>query len=92
MPRRAEASCGGRGLHGFGDVADDAQHQCLVLALGHHADQRLGAGLADEEPPPAGELGLALADQTTFLGWTRIMFENGQTGWVRKEDIVPLWK
>jgi hypothetical protein len=33
----------------------------------------------------------ALADKT-FLGWRRLNFENGQTGWVRKDDIVPLWK
>jgi hypothetical protein len=34
---------------------------------------------------------IALADRT-FLGWRRIAFENGQTGWVRKDDLVPLWK
>ena len=34
---------------------------------------------------------IALADKT-FLGWRRIAFENGQTGWVRKDDLVPLWK
>ena len=28
----------------------------------------------------------------TFLGWTQLTFENGQTGWVRKGDIVPLWR
>ena len=27
-----------------------------------------------------------------FLGWRRLAFENGQTGWVRKEDLVPLWR
>lgn len=26
-----------------------------------------------------------------FLGWRRLVFENGQTGWVRAEDLVPLW-
>ena len=34
---------------------------------------------------------LAVADKT-FLGWRRLAFENGQTGWVRKDDIVPLWR
>jgi tetratricopeptide (TPR) repeat protein len=38
---------------------------------------------------PAGSL--ALVDKT-FLGWRRLAFENGQTGWVRKEDLVPIWK
>ena len=35
---------------------------------------------------------LALADANTFLGWTHLTFENGQTGWVRSEEIIPLWK
>ena len=34
---------------------------------------------------------LAIADKT-FLGWTHLAFENGQTGWVRKEELVPVWK
>ena len=34
---------------------------------------------------------MAIADHT-FLGWMRLAFENGQTGWVRKEDVVSLWK
>lgn len=37
----------------------------------------------------AGAMGLATK---TFLGWTQLEFENGQTGWVRKEEIVPLWQ
>jgi hypothetical protein len=40
-------------------------------------------------PLAAGSLALA---RHTFLGWTQLAFENGQTGWVRKDDIVPLWK
>jgi hypothetical protein len=27
-----------------------------------------------------------------FLGWIQLSFDNGQTGWVRKEDVVALWK
>lgn len=34
---------------------------------------------------------LAIADKD-FLGWQRLSFENGQTGWVRKDDLVPLWR
>jgi hypothetical protein len=40
-------------------------------------------------PLAAGALGLV---DRTFLGWRRLAFENGQTGWVRKEEIVPLWR
>lgn len=38
---------------------------------------------------PAGSVGLT---SKTFLGWTQLTFENGQTGWVRKDDLVPLWR
>lgn len=44
-----------------------------------------------QKTSPLAAGSLALADRT-FLGWTRLAFENGQTGWVRKDDIVPLWK
>lgn len=26
-----------------------------------------------------------------FLGWRQLSFPNGQTGWVRKESLIPLW-
>lgn len=28
----------------------------------------------------------------SFLGWQQLAFENGQTGWVRKDDLVSLWR
>ncbi|MDR0354010.1 MAG: hypothetical protein LBI02_11940 [Opitutaceae bacterium] len=40
-------------------------------------------------PLPAGSL--ARVDKT-FLGWTHLTFENGQTGWTRREVLVSLWK
>ncbi len=40
---------------------------------------------------PAGSV--ALIDKSFLDGrWIRLVFENGQTGWVRKEEVVPLWK
>jgi len=38
---------------------------------------------------PAGSV--AVQDKT-FLGWVRLDFENGQTGWVRKEDVIGFWQ
>jgi hypothetical protein len=36
---------------------------------------------------------LARADKTFLDGrWIRLAFENGQTGWVRQDDIVAIWK
>ena len=40
-------------------------------------------------PLPAGSM--ARVDRE-FLGWVRLDFENGQTGWVRREEIVRLWR
>jgi hypothetical protein len=34
---------------------------------------------------------VAIVDRT-FLGWTHLQFPNGQTGWVRKDDLIPLWR
>jgi hypothetical protein len=28
----------------------------------------------------------------TFLGWSRLAFANGQTGWVRTEELRPFWR
>ena len=34
---------------------------------------------------------IAIVDKT-FLTWQRLSFPNGQTGWVRQEDVVKLWE
>ncbi|HWA11331.1 MAG TPA: BatD family protein [Opitutaceae bacterium] len=44
-----------------------------------------------QKTTPLAAGSVALVDKT-FLGWSRLSFENGQTGWVRNEDVVPLWK
>ncbi len=36
--------------------------------------------------------GSAAIEDQTFLGWVRLTFDNGQTGWVRKEDVIALWR
>lgn len=36
--------------------------------------------------------GLVATTDKNFLGWQRLVFPNGQTGWVRRADIVPLWR
>lgn len=38
---------------------------------------------------PAGSLGVM---DHTFLGWVRLRFDDGRTGWVRRQELVPLWK
>lgn len=38
---------------------------------------------------PAGSVGV---QDKTFLGWLRLRFDNGQTGWVRQDDVIPVWR
>jgi len=44
-----------------------------------------------QKTTPLAAGGLALIERS-FLGWHRLAFEGGQTGWVRKEDVVAVWK
>lgn len=44
-----------------------------------------------QKTSPLAAGSLAIVDKT-FLGWSRLAFPNGQTGWVRQEDLVSLWK
>jgi hypothetical protein len=44
-----------------------------------------------QKATPLAAGSIALADKS-FLGWQRLRFENGQTGWVRKDDLVPVWR
>ena len=44
-----------------------------------------------QKTTPLAAGSVAVVDRT-FLGWIRLSFENGQTGWVRKEEVVSLWK
>ncbi|MBW8782172.1 MAG: BatD family protein [Verrucomicrobia bacterium] len=36
--------------------------------------------------------GLIAITDKSFLGWQRLVFPTGQTGWVRSGDLVPLWR
>lgn len=38
----------------------------------------------------AGAMGVM--EEKTFLGWVQLTFPNGQTGWVRQTEIVPLYR
>ncbi len=40
-------------------------------------------------PLPAGSMG---AVDRVFLGWSRMVFPNGQTGWVRSDSVVHLYE
>jgi tetratricopeptide (TPR) repeat protein len=44
-----------------------------------------------QKTTPLAAGSLAAVDQK-FLGWRHLTFPSGQTGWVRAEDLVPLWR
>ncbi len=75
------------GLHAYGTTADAraviAWHGSTLRSIPTEADT------AQKTTALAGG-SIAVVDKT-FLGWVRLSFDNGQTGWVRKEEIVPLW-
>jgi hypothetical protein len=80
--------CAVASIHFYGDAADPraaiAWHQVLLRSIPTEADtQQKTSSL------PAGSLGIVDKD---FLGWVRLAFPNGQTGWVRQEDIVWLYR
>ena len=75
-------------LHFYGEAADPraaiAWHQASLRSIPTEADtQQKTSSL------PAGSLGIV--DQE-YIGWVRLVFANGQTGWVRKQDIVWLYR
>jgi hypothetical protein len=78
---------------------------CGVVTYGIAADERAviawRAGTLRSIPTeadisqkttPLAAGSVALADPKTYLGWTRLIFDNGQTGWVRREELVALWR
>jgi hypothetical protein len=75
-------------LHFYGETTDPnaaiAWHQVLLRSIPTEADtQQKTSSL------PAGSLGIV---DKEFLGWVRLAFANGQTGWVRQQDIVWLYR
>ena len=75
-------------LHFYGGTVDPraaiAWHQVLLRSIPTEADtQQKTSSL------PAGSLGVVNKE---FLGWVRLEFDNGQTGWVRQQDIVWLYR
>lgn len=81
---------GGASLHAYGPAADARAaivwHSTTLRSIPTEADtMQKTSSLA------AGNL--AVVDKTFLTGsWSRLVFANGQTGWVRTEDLVSLWR
>jgi tetratricopeptide (TPR) repeat protein len=75
-------------LHAYGPAADAR----AALAWRHSALRSIPTEAdTTQKTTPLAAGSLAVVDKT-FLGWARLSFENGQTGWVRQEDVVMLWQ
>jgi hypothetical protein len=82
------AAAAGVGLHAYGSAAD-----ARAALVWRSATLRSIPTEADttQKTSPLSAGNLAVVDKT-FLGWSRLTFDNGQTGWVRTDDLVGLWK
>jgi hypothetical protein len=82
------AIAAGIALHAYGLTANRRAvivfHESTLYSIPTEADTT-----QKTTPLPAGTLAL---EDKPFLGWVRLAFDNGQTGWVRQEDLVRLWK
>ncbi len=75
-------------LHAYGPAADAR----AALAWRHSALRSIPTEAdTTQKTTPLAAGALAVVDKT-FLGWVRLSFDNGQSGWVRQEDVVMLWQ
>jgi hypothetical protein len=82
------AAAAGAGIRAYGPAADARAALVWRSAILHSIPTEAGT-TQKTSPLPAGNL--AVVDKT-FLGWSCLVFDNGQTGWVRTDDLVSLWK
>ena len=75
-------------LHAYGPLANPAA--VFVWKAGTLRSVPTEADTAQKTSPlSAGSIAVA---EKTFLGWTKLAFPGGQTGWVRTEDLISLYR
>jgi hypothetical protein len=84
------AAAGAAGVLAYGEAAD-----ARAVIVAHNGTLRSIPTEADttQKTTPLATGTLAIADKT-FLSnrWIHLVFANGQTGWVRREEVVAIWK
>ncbi|MGA3008494.1 MAG: BatD family protein [Opitutaceae bacterium] len=82
------AAAAGIGISAYGPAADARAalvwRNAILRSIPTEAD-------TTQKTTPLSAGNLVIADKT-FLSWSRLVFDNGQTGWVRTDDLVSLWK
>ncbi|MBP7481471.1 MAG: protein BatD [Lacunisphaera sp.] len=75
-------------LHTYGPLADPEAvlvwQATTLRSIPTHAD-------TTQKTTPLSAGSIALAEKT-FLGWTKLGFAGGQSGWVRSEDLIRLYR
>lgn len=74
-------------LHTYGPLKDTRAAMVVTPATLRSIPTDL-----DTQKTSALSVGSIAAVEETLLGWSRVRFPNGQTGWVRTENLVSLWK
>ena len=82
------ATAGTISLHTYGPLAD--AHAVVVVTPTTLRSIPTDLDTPQKSTPLA--LGVVASTDKAFLGWRRLSFPDGQTGWVRAETLVPLWK
>lgn len=84
----ALTGCAVAGVHAYGTAANG---DAVIVARAISLRSIPTEVDTTQKSSPLSAGSLALTDKS-FLGWRRLVFDHGQTGWVRKEEIVPIWK
>ena len=82
------AATAGTSLHLYGTLADNR----AVFVTKSTTLRSIPTELDTPQKSAPLTVGVIAVTDKTFLGWKRLAFPNGQTGWVRSEDLVALWK
>lgn len=72
---------------GYGLLADPSAAMLIRTAQVRSIPTEVSEQILLEAPP-----GLATVVEKEFLGWRQIRFASGQSGWVRKSELVPLYR
>jgi len=84
------ATAAGAGFYAYGETADARAvivwHGTTLHSIPTDAD-------TSQKTTTLAPGSVAIADKAFLKDkWIRLTFENGQTGWVRSEDVVALWR
>ncbi|MFA6960205.1 MAG: BatD family protein [Opitutaceae bacterium] len=82
------AAASGVSLHIYGPLTDTR----AVIVVTATTLRSIPTDVDAPQKSTALAVGVIANTDKAFLGWRRLVFTDGQTGWVRVEALVPLWR